>query len=113
MRRATKGIKTSPKYLRFRSYKNFSNQQYRQNILDHHLYVISLNEPDVNINTENLQNILKDSMDIMAPMTTIQMSKQNKDKPSEDIRTKMAERDLAHFISKQTNTTEDIRHKKL
>ena len=110
--RSTKGMKTSPKYLRFRSYKNFNLLQYKQNIRDHHLYISTLYENDTNIITENVKQIITDSLEEMAPMRMIQMSTKNKTRLSEDIKNKMIERDLAQHISKQTSTPQDIRHYK-
>ena len=74
LNRTAKIIKSPPKYLNIRSYKNFNRIDYKANIINHHEYIEVFHEQDPNIITKKLQNIIKDSIDQMAPMIRIQTS---------------------------------------
>ena len=108
--RSTRGIQTSNKYARIRSYKNFSIQQYRDNIINHHYYIDVLYENDPEIISRKIQDIMKDSLEPMAPIRVIQISDKTSTRLSQTVRAAIAERDLAHATFKETNMVEDMRH---
>ena len=92
--RNTKEIIPVNNFLRFRSYKNFVKSDFQQNIISHPNYIEVLYEGDPERITELLQTIIKDSLEEMAPMRTIQVTPKNTPKLSENIKLIMVERDL-------------------
>ena len=112
MIRATKGVVNNPQFMRIRSFKNFSQGDYKANILNHHKYVETLYEVEPDILTENIQNIMQESLNNLAPIKIVQLSNKNLQKLSCKVRSKMAERDLAFWEAKQSKKWEDIRNHK-
>ena len=110
--RSTKSIATNPKYLRTRSYKNFNKTQYQENIQNHPKFIQVHYEEDPSTITSIIQGIIKDSLEIMAPMKRIQLSDKNQNKLPEEIRSALVDRDLAHELAKQTKDPEEIRNYK-
>ena len=113
--RRSKGIKSNNNFIRLRSYKNFKLQEFKDNIVNHELYIETHYEGEVDTITENLQKIIQDSIEPMAPIKIVQISQKNLPKLSEKVRTAMAERDVAFYNSKNSKSIEEIReykHKK-
>ena len=108
--RTTKKIHTTQKYLRIRSFQNFSIQEYRQNVLDHQKYIEMLYEQDPENLTKGIQTIIQESLNELAPMKLIQISKKNKTPLSNEIKERMIDRELAHLKYKETNKMEDLRN---
>ena len=96
--------------MRMRSFKNFNRDQYKINILNHHKYIETMYEMNPNTITENLQTIITESIETMAPVKIVQISSKNKNKLSEKARESLANRDLAFQMFKQTNAMEDLRN---
>ena len=61
---------------------------------------------------ENIQTIINDSLQEMAPVTNIQISEKNKTTLSEEVRLKMIERNLAFEKARLTKKPEDTREYK-
>ena len=59
-----------------------------------------------------MQKILQESLQNMAPMQRMQVSKKNSKKLSEKVRQKMAERDMAYSTYKETKNQDDLRNLK-
>ena len=110
--RQTKPLQTTQKYIRTRDFKNFDRIQYKSNIMNHPNYISTLYEGESDTITQNIQQIINDSLAIMAPVKTIQIKHKNKTRLSEEVRYKMVDRDLAYIKSKQTKKPEDIREYK-
>ena len=110
--RTTNKLMTNQKYIRLRCFKNFSIQQYRENIINHFLYIETLHEQDPSKITENIQTIMQESLQTMAPVKLIQTSKKNSVQISVPIREKMAERDLAKQDFLISGCQEDLRFHK-
>ena len=113
--RRSKGIKSNNNFIRLRSYKNFKLNEFKDNIVNHDLYIETHYEGEVDTITENLQKIIQDSIEPMAPIKIVQISQKNLPKLSEKVRTAMAERDVAFYNSKKSKSIEEIRdykHKK-
>ena len=110
--RTTRKIETSIKYMRIRSFQNFSQETYKDNIPNHHLYIETNYEQEPDKITANIQTIMQDSLQLMAPVKIIQMSKNKNIKLSQEIKEKMAERDLARIQFLKSNHQEDFRNHK-
>ena len=110
--RSVKNIKTNPKYIRTRSFKNFKIGDYQDNIMNHPMFIQVHYEEDPSVITASIQRIIKDSLEPMAPMRRIQVSDKNNNKMSEEVRTEIVIRDIAHEEAKRTNNLEDIRNYK-
>ena len=102
--RNSKPIKTTQKYIRTRSFKNFNRQQYKENILNHPNYIEVLYDGDSDSITQKIQKIVNDSLQDMAPIQTIQISNKNQVRLSEEVRDKMVQRDLALVKYKKLET---------
>ena len=107
--RRTKNFHQTNRIVRTRTFKDFSRTQYQEDILNHHKYIETLYEKDVQTITANVQQIISDSLDSQAPVKLKQISAKNQTKLSEQTRTMMVLRDTAHHRSKLTKDQEDIR----
>ena len=105
-------METTQNFIRTRSYKNFDKTQYRDNIMNHYLYVETLYEQHPDKITENIQTIMQDSINDMAPVKIIKITNKNQTKLSQETREKMAMRDMARQEFKNSNNPEDLRHYK-
>ena len=110
--RRSKGIKSNNNFIRLRSYKNFKLHEFKKNIVNHELFIETLYEGEVDRITENLQKIIQDSIEPMAPIKIVQISQKNLPKLSEKVRTAMAERDVAFYNSKTSKSIDEIREYK-
>ena len=110
--RSTKGLISTPNYMRIRTFKDFNQGDYKSNILNHYKYIETLYEVQPEVITHNIQTIMQDSLCNMVPIKILQVSNKNQQKLSTEVRTKMAERDLAFAESKLSNSWEDIRNYK-
>ena len=110
--RRSKGIQSNQNYIRLRSYKNFKPQEYRNNIINHELYIETLYEGETDKITENLQKIIQDSIEPLAPIKILQVSHKNLPKLSEKVRIAMAERDVAYLNLKDSKSVDEIREYK-
>ena len=109
MCRSSKGINQTKKYLRIRSFKEFKQETYRENIKNHPEYIETLYEGDPNIITEIIQRIICESIQEMAPVKVIQVTEKHSTKLSEEVQILMAERKIAHDKYKETKDIEDLR----
>ena len=66
--RRSSEIITQPQIIKIRSYKNYSNQRYKDNILNHYLYIETLHEKNPETITENIQKIIGESLEAEAPV---------------------------------------------
>ena len=112
LQRSTSGIKNIQNFMRIRSFKNFSCQEFKNNIKNHNLFIETNYEGQVDKITENLQTIILDSIEPLAPMKIIQTNQKNLPKLSEKVKIAMAERDTALTESKMTNSQDDLRNYK-
>ena len=106
--RRSKGIQANQNFIRLRSFKNFKIHEYRKNIINHELYIEKLYEGETDKITENLQKIILDSLEPMAPIKILQVSQKNLPKLSKKVRIAMAERDVAFLNLKDSKSVEDI-----
>ena len=104
--RSTKDIMTQQKFICIRSLNFFDKSQYQHNGLNHEKHVETFyeNDPDANI-----QLIIHDSLNKMAPVKTIQMGTKNALKISMEAKVALAERDVALHVFKQSNLQDDLR----
>ena len=102
-------LKTQKLYIKIRSFKNFQASEFRQQILDHWDYILTLHEMDTKTISINTQKIIKQSLDVVAPIKMVQISNKNSNKLSENTRTLLAERDLAHDNFRKNKTPENLR----
>ena len=107
--RKTKEIKTNKKIIRTRCFKNFNQNVYKNNIMNHPNFVEVLYERDPDTLTSKIQEMIQDSLFEMAPVKKIQISEKNSVKLSENTREKMVARDLAFFEYKKNKKIEDLR----
>ena len=107
--RSTKGIDKKQKYLRMRSFVNFNIQEFKTNILEHHLYIPSNYEPDPETIATNLQKILQDSIDPLAPIKILQVKPKNNKNLSTKAKEALADRDIAYDEYKRSKTQENLR----
>ena len=54
-----------------RSYKEFNLTDYKENIINHNLYISTLYEPDTETISTNIQQIIRDSLEPMAKVMKI------------------------------------------
>ena len=73
--RRTSEMKSQPQVIKTRSYKNYSNYDYKMGILNHGLYIETLYEKDPDVITENLQKIVGESLDSQAPIINVKTTK--------------------------------------
>ena len=78
LKRKMNEIKKQPKILKIRTYKNFSNQRYRDKIKNHHLYIQTLYEQEPEIITKNIQEIICESLDSEAPQKVIKITQKKR-----------------------------------
>ena len=107
--RSSKGLQTNKKYARIRSYKNFSNQQYRENLINHPSYIQVLYEQDPEIITNLIQNIIQDSLNPLAPIKVVQITPKTATKLTPEIREAIVDRDLALITYRASKDPEDLR----
>ena len=105
--RSVKDIKSTPKFIRTRTFKNFNVKTYQDNIINHKDYIEVHYEQDPSIITSKIQGIIKDSLETMAPIKRVQVSSKNSNKFSEEIRQAIADRDIAHERAKSTKDIEE------
>ena len=75
--RRTKNLQVSQNRIKLRSFKKISVQQYRENIKNHPKYIETLYEGDPQIITGNIQQIIEESINEMAPIKIIQVDNTN------------------------------------
>ena len=107
--RRTKDIKITQKRIKIRSFKNYNVQTYKENLKNHHKYVENLYERDPNVITQNLQQMINDSLREIAPIKVIQLDNTNKTKLSEKTRTTLAMRDAAYQTTKIDPSPDNLR----
>ena len=107
--RRTKKIVVTQSRIKIRSFKNYSKQQYRDNIINHFKYIESLYESDPKTITGNIQEIICDSPRETAPLKMIQVDNKNSIKLSEESRIMLARRDAALDEMKTNPSIENIR----
>ena len=112
LQRSTSGIKNTQNYMRIRTFKNFSSQEFKINIKNHNLFIETNYEGQIDKISENLQTIIQESIEPLAPIKIIQTSQKKLPKLSEKIKIAMAERDTAFEESKITKNQDDIRNYK-
>ena len=110
--RRTKKLEIIQQRIRVRTFKNFSKESYRENVRNHELYIETLYEKQPDVITENLQQIINDSLRELAPIRNIQIDSTNCTKLSEKARTLLAFRDAALTNMKSSPTIENIREYK-
>ena len=89
--------------------KKLNLNKFRQDILDHPLYIQNLYEKDLDIIADNIITMIQQCLDSQAPIKIIQISNKSKEKLSEQARLKLVERDNAHAKYKETKNLEDLR----
>ena len=107
--RKTKGISKKQKFIRMRSFVNFNCQEYKNNILDHYLYIETNYEQEPNKIAQNIQTIIQDSLEILAPVKVVQLKPQKNRILSTKAKEALVQRDLAFMEFKKTNKQEDLR----
>ena len=105
-----KKIKTTNKFIKIRSFKDYSIQTFQENIRNHPLYVSTIYEMDTQTITQNLISILQESLAEIAPVKRIQLSSKNTQPLSTTAKEALVERDLAHKESKDDPTPEKVRY---
>ena len=111
--RRTRDLQVTQTRIKIRSFKHYSAQQYRDNVRNHNLYIETLYEKDPHIITANIQQIITESLAIIAPIKIIQVDKTNKTRLSETTRTLLALRDTALQEMKLSPTQDNIREYKM
>ena len=105
--------KTNTKrYIKIRSMKNFNNENSKNNILNHELYISTMYENNTDKIAENITKIIQDSAKPEAPIKKIQISSKNKQHLSNEAKESLIERDIAQKIAKDNPTPENIRNYK-
>ena len=102
-------LESHKSYRKARYFKDFKREKFKQDILEHHLYIENLYEREPEIINKNLTKILQDCLDIQAPIKTIQISSWAADKLSEEARELIVARDTAHEQWKNYKNPENWR----
>ena len=110
LQRSSKGIIKNQKYIRIRSFTDFKISKFKEDILNHHLYIETAYEQDPNTICTNLQKIIQDSLEPQAPIKILQIKPQTNKVLSSEAKQALLERDIAHMEFKKTNTMEDLRY---
>ena len=105
-------VKTQSQYIKTRNLKNYSRTLYKEAILNHPLYVETHYEGDPDTIAQNLRQIIRQSLDPLAPPQRIQLKPAQKPKLSEEARDLLARRDLAYTNYKTSKDPEDFREYK-
>ena len=107
--RRQKVFKSPRQLLKTRSLKNLDIHKYKQDILNHPLYLDSLYNGDLNQVSENIQTIIQNSLDIQAPVKTILLSPKNKSQISTEAKELLSLRDISHQDFKTSGNVDDNR----
>ena len=75
VKRRTKNIIIPKQFIKIRSFKNFQKSIFQENILNHHDYINNFHEKDPNLIAEGLQKIIQNSLDPIAPVKRILITK--------------------------------------
>ena len=105
-----RGWKVRNRTEKTRVYKNFSRQQFSQDILEHFDYIPNLYEKEPERIAENLTKIIQESLDKQAPIKTIQLTNKIKSSLSEEAREMISARNEAHKTYKNSGRMEDQRN---
>ena len=106
--RYAKAIRTIPRYIRKRSYKNFCPEQFVAAVQQLSWLDIYL-ETDVNIAVKLLSEKITSILDTMAPMRTIQVRKKFAPWLSQATLDLMKERDQLQKLAAETGSREDFK----
>ena len=107
--RSSKGIKKNQNYKRMRSFKNFNQKKFKEDILNHVDYIECMYEKDTDVITEKIQRVIKESLDPMAPIRIVQLSEKNAVELSAEVKVKITEKEVAQATYKTRNKIEDLR----
>ena len=102
-------IKNTSQYIKSRDLSNYQRSVYKDNIIDNFRYIESLYEPDPHQLAANIQSIIQESLDLIAPIRVTQIKPTQRPKLSEETRTLMAMRDSAYQEYRRTNDLNQYR----
>ena len=91
----TKELKNQKQFIKTRYFKNYSREVYIENVQNHPLLIDTLYEPSPTTIAQNIQKIVRDSLDPIAPLKMIQVSLKKSKKLSTEARELLAKRDSA------------------
>ena len=109
LHRTSKKLVTTEKYIRLRKFKNFKIAEFKDNILNHSMFIETLYEQESNIITKNIQTIIDDSLKEQAPVQILQLKTQYNNPISQAAKQALTDRDVAMANFKITNDPEDLR----
>ena len=92
-----------------RSFRNFDKSKFANDIIEHPKYLETLHKKDTEVISENIVQIMQESLDIQAPVKMTQV-KQKLEKLSTESREQIAIRDTTHKMAKETGKIEDLRN---
>ena len=110
--RRSKPLKALRNMIKIRSYKDFNVTEYRESIINHHLYIETIMEHDTNRIAGNLRQIIQESLDPVAPVRLIQLSNRAQTKLTIKTRQLLADREIALKEYKDTGQIQDLRNYK-
>ena len=93
MKRQSKPIQVPKQFMKLRCFKNFNKTNYQDNIINHPNYINLFYENDPNTISNGIQKLIQESLDRLAPIRRIQLTKQNISQISKEAREMLAIRD--------------------
>ena len=75
--------------------KHFDREVFKENLINHELFIEALFEQDTEKIFQNITKMLQQSMDQMAPVIMVQVSNKNSDPLSQEAREALKKRELA------------------
>ena len=101
--------KPSIKFIKSRMFNDLDYEVFNEQILQHYLYIETLQIKDPNIISQNIQKILTDILDNLAPIKRIQIRQKKQAKLNDDLIQLIDKRNEAHKKAKESNDINDIR----
>ena len=98
------------KFIKIRTMKNYNKQTFNENISNHGLYIETMYENQSDKIAENIIQILKESVNPVAPIIRIQMTSRNTEAIGMDAQKALVERDIAQREAKENPTLENKRN---
>ena len=112
LRRKSPNFQPKTSYMYNRNYKNYDRTNYNDNLMNHYLFIETLYEQDPSIVAQNIQQIVQQSMDPLAPMKRTQVPKSTNSNISTEAKLLLAQRDTAYQNFKRTGDSQYLRQYK-
>ena len=94
--------------MKSRNFKNYNRETYVENVRNHYKFLETLYEPKPETIAKNIQQIIANSIDPIAPVQKVQVSSRMNSKISIKSKELLADRDTAYQEYKRTKNPEQL-----